>query len=123
MTFLNDLCLLAPAALLTPAIRWEAVDDRQARAIFTLGVHTISATLVFADDGRLADFWSDDRGRAEPGGAVAQGQRWSTPVAEWRAFGPFTLMARGDARWHAPGGTFAYIELAIDAVAYNVTMP
>ena len=123
VTFLNDLCLLAPAALLTPVIHWEAIDDRQARAIFTLGTQTITATLVFADDGHLADFWSDDRGRAEPGGTVAQGERWSTPVTEWRAFGPFTLMARGEARWHAPAGSYAYIELDVDALTYNVTAP
>ena len=28
VTLLNDLCLLAPAALLDPAIGWEAIDDR-----------------------------------------------------------------------------------------------
>ncbi len=102
VTFLNDLCLMAPAGLLTPAIRWEAVDNRQARAILTLGPHTVTGTLVFAPDGRLADFWSDDRGRAQPDGTVVEGQRWSTPILTHRAFGPFTLAARGDARYAGP---------------------
>jgi hypothetical protein len=122
VTFLNDLCLLAPAALLTPAIRWEAVDGREARATFTLGAHTITATLVFDTDGRLADFWSDDRRKAEPGGA-AQGLRWSTPVRTFRRFGAVTLMADAEALWHEPAGPYAYLELTLDDVAYNVTTP
>lgn len=123
VTFLNDLSLLAPAALLTPAIRWEGVDDRQARATFTLGAHTVSATLVFDSDGRLTDFWSDDRGRATADGAVARGERWSTPVRAFRAFGPVTLMARAEALWHAQAAPYAYLELTLDEVAYNVTTP
>lgn len=118
VTFLNDLCLLAPAALLTSDIRWEAVDDRQARAVYTLGAQTITATLVFAADGRLADFWSDDRGKAEAGG-TAQGRRWSTPVRAFRAFGPLTLMADAEARWHEAAGPYTYLELTLDAVRYN----
>jgi len=123
VTFLNDLCLMAPAGLLTPAIRWEAVDNRQARAILTLGPHTVTGTLVFAPDGRLADFWSDDRARAQPDGTVVEGQRWSTPILTHRAFGPFTLAARGDARYQAPDGDAAYIELDIDDVTYDLTPP
>lgn len=119
VTFLNDLCLMAPAALLSPAIRWDAVDDHQARATLTLGAHTVAGTLVFGADGRLVDFWSDDRGRALPDGTVVTGQRWSTPISSHRAFGPFTLMAGGAATWHTPSGPFAYIELDIDDVTYN----
>ncbi len=122
VTFLNDLSLLAPAALLMPNIRWEPIDDRQARAVFTLGAHAVAATLVFDAEGRLADFWSDDRGKAEAGG-TAHGLRWSTPVRAYRAFGPVTLMADAEARWHEPAGPYAYLELTLDAVRYNVSAP
>jgi len=122
VTFLNDLCLLAPAALLTSAIRWEAIDERRARAIFTLGANTIAATLVFDAEGHLADFWSDDRDKAEPDG-TARNVRWSTPVHAYRRFGPVTLMANGEALWHEPTGPYAYLELTLDDVAYNVSAP
>ncbi|MBP7778226.1 MAG: hypothetical protein KA371_13960 [Acidobacteria bacterium] len=123
VTFLNDLCLMAPAGLLTPAIRWEAVDDHRARATLTLGAHTVSGMLVFGADGGLADFWSDDRGRALPDGTVATGQRWSTPISSHRAFGPFTLTARGEARYAAEAGAYAYIELEFDDITYDLTPP
>jgi hypothetical protein len=36
------MCLLAPATLIDPAIVWEAVDDRTARASFANAGHTIA---------------------------------------------------------------------------------
>ena len=37
VTLFNDMCLLAPATLLDPAIAWEPVDARTVRARFTDG--------------------------------------------------------------------------------------
>lgn len=122
VTFLNDLALMAPSTLLLPNIHWEPVDDRQARAVFTLGAHTIEATLVFDAGGQLADFWSDDRGKAEAGGTV-HGLRWSTPVRGVRRFGAVTLMADAEALWHEPSGPYAYLELTLDDVVYNPSTP
>lgn len=120
VTLLNDLCLLAPATLVAPALTWTAVDDREARVRFTAGATSVEATVLFGSDGRVTDFWSDDRGRVQADGTSSAGQRWSTPVAEYRRFGAFTLIGHGDARWHLPGGAYPYIELDIDDVAYNI---
>lgn len=123
VTLFNDLCLMAPAALLTSPIAWTPIDDHHAGAAYTAYGHTVTAQLVFGDDGRLTNFWSDDRGRQGTDGGMLTGQRWSTPTSGARAFGPFTLMAHGEARWHAPEGPFAYIELDFDDIAYNVAAP
>jgi hypothetical protein len=120
VTFFNDLCLMAPATLVAPAIVWTAIDDRHARAHFTAGAHTIAAELTFGADGRLVDFWSDDRGRPAAGGAGTEGQRWSTPITAYRRFGDVTLIGHGEARWHPPSGPYAYIELDIDDITMNV---
>lgn len=120
VTFLNDLCLFAPATLLSPAIQWTPVDDHEVRLRFRAGTPAVEATLQFGADGRVADFWSDDRGRVQADGTSTAGQRWSTPVAEYRRYGPFTVVGRGDALWHAPGGAYSYIEIEIDDVVYDV---
>lgn len=120
VTFCNDLCLFAPAALIEPAFAWTAVSDREAGVRFTLGAQTIDATLTFGADGRLADFVSDDRGHAAAEGPSTAGQRWSTPITAYRRFGPFTLIGQGEARWHAPSGTWPYITLDVDDVSYGV---
>ena len=53
VTLFNDMCLLAPGTLLDPRIAWDPVDARTTRARFTDGEQTISATLLFGDDGLL----------------------------------------------------------------------
>jgi hypothetical protein len=42
--------------LLDPPIAWEPLDARTVRARFTSGRQTISATLLFGDDGLLTNF-------------------------------------------------------------------
>lgn len=120
VTLLNDMCLLAPGTLLDPAIRWHAVDDRTARATFTNGAHTITATLAFRDDGYLADFVSDDRLQSSPDGTSFRPLRFSTPIREYRTFGSFTVVGFGEGRWHPPEGAFAYGEFGIVDAAMNV---
>ncbi len=113
VTLLNDWCLVAPTALLDPAIQWQAIDDRSARARYTVGPNTIAAVLWFNDAGELANFTSDDRLAQSSGGAAWTRQPWSTPVGEYRQFGRWRLPSRGEGRWHPPGGEFAYIELEL----------
>jgi hypothetical protein len=108
VTFLNDMAILAPAALLSPAIRWEAVDDRTARAAFTLGEQTVRAELRFDGDGRLVGFQSDDRMMASRDGRSFRAARWSTPVRDYRSFGAHLLASRAEAVWELPEGPFVY---------------
>ena len=121
VTLLNDMCLFAPAALLDPALAWEDIDSRPVRVTFTTAGVTVRALLTFNDAGELIDFVSDDRYQASPDGRRMTRRRWSTPVTGYRRFGPMRLIATGEARWHTPDGSFAYIELEVDDVAYNVS--
>lgn len=110
VTVLNDMAIMAPAALLDPAIRWRPIDDRQVEATYTVGPHEVRAVLVFDAAGALADFWSDDRPALAADGVTLQPQRWSTPVGAYRVQGPYRLASRGEARYAAPGGEYAYAE-------------
>jgi hypothetical protein len=118
VTLFNDMCLLAPATLVDPSIAWEPVSDRTVRAAFTNAGHTIRAGLSFNEAGDLVDFSSDDRGRGD--GRSLTPTRWSTPVTAYRTFGPYRVIAGGDARWHDARGEWPYIEITIDDVAFNV---
>jgi hypothetical protein len=123
VTLLNDMALFAPPALadptLQPDLRWEAIDARSARVRYTVGDNEVSAVLEFNEADELVDFVSDDRLAASPDGSEFRQWRWSTPVRDYRSFGDLRVMSRGEGLWHAPEGTYSYIELELLELEIN----
>lgn len=122
VTLLNDMALMAPAALLDSDVEWETVDDRSTRARYTVGENTVEATFVFNASCELVDFVSDDRFAATPDGEMVA-QRWSTPMEAHRTFGPYHLPSAGKAVWHPPEGEYAYLEAELFDIEVNGGMP
>jgi len=120
VTLFNDLCVFAPAALVDRGILWQELDPHTVRATFTNGHHTTRAVLSFNDRGELTDFVADGRGAMSADGQTITPMRWSTPLADYRAFGSHRLMARGEGVWHAPEGSYAYLRFHLDAIEFNV---
>ena len=122
VTVLNDIAVMAPAALLQDAIRWTPIDSHHARATYTAGTQTVSADLVFDDNGKLVDFVSDDRYRTSEDGTTATRTRWNTPISEYRTMHGHRVASYGEGMWVAPApeGHFTYIEFHIDDLNYNV---
>lgn len=120
VTVLNDMSIFAPGRLLDPAIRWRELDARSVEATYTNGPHTVRAVLVFDDTGALVDFWSDDRPALAEDGKTTLPQRWSTPIRDYRAMGPYKLATSGEGRYAAPEGEYAYIELEVNEVSTEV---
>jgi uncharacterized protein DUF6544 len=123
VTLFNDLCLLAPGALVGARITWHTIDADHVVGTFTNGPHTVSAELVFDLDHELVDFVSDDRLRASKDGKRFSPQRWSTPVQGHRTIGGLQLFMDGEGRWHAPApeDEFTYLKFHIDEIAYNLS--
>ncbi len=118
VTIFNDLCVLAPAALIDAPVTWQVVDEHHIRGAYTYGINTVTAELTFNDDHELVDFVSDDRGAASTDGTFTP-QRWSTPLAGYRSLGASRLATVGEAHWHAPDGEFAYLEFLLDDITFN----
>ena len=113
VSLLNDMAVLVPSALLQPAVRWEPVDDRSFRVVYSVGSHTVAAVCIIDEAGHLVDFVSDDRGMLQDDGSI-EVLRWSTPVEDPVERAGFTVPSRGVARWHPDGGaSFNYIELEL----------
>jgi len=121
VTVLNDLCLMAPGALVDPRLAWTPVDDRTAAVTFTNGRRRVGATLVFNERDELADFWSDDRPESSSGRFVPS--RWSTPVDEYRDVGGVHLIHRGSAVYARPDGPFTYGTFTLRSIEYDVAGP
>ena len=58
------------------------------------------------------------RARSEPDGTFAS-LRFSTPVRDYRDFGPVRLMSFGEARWLLADGEFTYGEFNLVDITYN----
>jgi uncharacterized protein DUF6544 len=121
VTIFNDMCVMAPATLIDRSITWEPVDSSTARARFAASAGTITAELQFTPTADLNDFVSDDRSALMSDGRTMRRLRWSTPLTSWRSFGAVRLASKGEARWHEPDGEYAYLELTLDEVRYNVS--
>ena len=119
VTVFNDMCVLAPAALVDAPIIWDVVGHDHVRAAYTYGHNTVTAELIFNDSHELVDFISDDRMAASADGKTFTPQRWSTPLAGYREFASGRLAAVGEGHWHAPAGEFAYLEYDLDEIRYN----
>ncbi len=122
VTLFNDLCVLAPGALVGAPVRWREIDARTVEAAYTNAGHTIRATLHFDANGDLADFVSHDRFLSADGKTYRR-LPWSTPVRDFRDFGGGRLPAHGDAVWRAPEGDFVYGRFDLQSVEYNVVTP
>ena len=119
VTLLNDLCVLAPAALVDVPIVWTPIDDHHVSATFTNAGHTVRAVLTFNDEFELVDFVSDDRLVASPDGRTFTPTAWSTPIADYRSFDGRRLGALGHGRWHpADEPSFDYLEFHVDRISY-----
>jgi hypothetical protein len=119
VTIFNDLCILAPAALVDAPITWTSLDDHHVRGVYTCGANTVTAELTFSDDDALVDFFSDDRTAASADGKTFTPQGWSTPIGGYRDLGSARLGTIGEGHWHAAAGEFAYIEFDLDDITYN----
>lgn len=121
VTVLNDMCLMAPGALIDPRLAWASVDDRSAIVTFSNGPHVVTATLVFNDRDELVDFWSDDRPDSSTGTFVPM--RWSTPITGYRDVGSRHLLHHGAAVYHRPDGPFTYGEFTVRSLQYDLRTP
>jgi hypothetical protein len=118
VTMFNDMCIIAPATLIQPGIRWEARSPLSVRASFTNAGNTIEATLTFNEEGQLVNFESDDRFQSTDGKSFRR-LPWSTPIGKYRTFDGFRISSRGEAFWHPPEGRFSYGRFELVSLGYN----
>lgn len=118
VTYFNDLCIMAPGALLDEEILWEEIDEKQVKGTLKKHNHEVSAVLSFNEDGMLENFVSDDRLAVDSEGN-AESVPWSTPMDGFGEVGAYFLPNAGSAVWHYHDGEFEYIRMGIESVEVN----
>jgi hypothetical protein len=117
VTIFNDLCFMAPAALLDVPVRWTALGPCSAQGAFTRGDKTVTAVLTFDETGDLTDFVSHDRFMSADGKSFER-HPWSTPARGHREVDGLRLPTAGDIVWKLPAGDFTYGEFHMTGIRY-----
>jgi hypothetical protein len=115
VTFFNDLCVLAPGALVDAPVQWEELDRQTVRGTFTLGREAVSATLTFDEVGDLVGFVSEDRLMSADGKAFER-HPWSTPLRDYATYQGGRAARLGEATWKLPSGDFTYGEFVLESL-------
>jgi hypothetical protein len=118
VTLLNDIVILAPAAVLDLPITWETTGEHTVHATFTNAGHAVSAAIRFDAAGDMVGFVSNDRYQSD--GKGDRSFPWSTPVSGYREVDGIRIGAQGETNWIEPGGEWTYGRFAIKEIAYNV---
>jgi len=116
VTLMNDVVVMAPAAVLDLPFTFETIDERSLRATFRNAGFTVSAVLTFDEAGDLVGFTSDDRAHDREGGAAT----WFTPIHGYHEVDGIRVFALADANWIEPSGEWTYGRFEITSIAYNV---
>ena len=120
VTLFNDLCLLAPAALVDrQRIQWQDAGPLAARARFTHRGITIGAELTFNPRGELVGFVSNDRFLSSDGKTYTS-YPWSTPLRDYREIDGRRVPTYGEAVWLMPQGAFTYGRFNLERIEYDV---
>ncbi|MDA3881617.1 MAG: hypothetical protein PF436_14610 [Prolixibacteraceae bacterium] len=119
VTFLNDMCIFAPGALVDAPISWETIDPHTVNATMSQYGNTVSATLYFNEKNELVNFISRDR-YATTSNGESENVPWSTPVKDYEEINGIKLPSYGEAIWHYPDHDFSYAKLNIKEVKWNV---
>ncbi|GAA4308009.1 hypothetical protein GCM10023164_00910 [Christiangramia aestuarii] len=117
VTYLNDICLFAPGALIEDHFTWQEMGENTARVIFTYNTRSVSAVLEIDDSGQLINFFSNDRYDINKN----QKFMFSTPVAEYTNFGDYKLAGYGEAIWHYFEEDFMYGKFYVKKVKFNIS--
>ena len=119
VTVLNDMCFMAPAALISKNIQWETIDSLKVKARYTNDKITVSAVLTFNEKGELVDFISGDRYYCEDGKTYLS-YPWSTPISNYSEIDGRKVPTHGETVWHIPDiGEFCYGKFDLKEIAYN----
>ena len=119
VTLMNDIVVMAPAAVLDLPFTYETLTDHTLRATFRNAGFTVTATLTFDDAGDLVGFLSTDRAQVD--GDTITNVPWSTPISAYAEVNGIRVGTRGDANWIPPSGEWTYGRFTIRELAYNVT--
>jgi len=107
-----------PTALLpAEGVRWEAIDERAARATLEHDGTTVSLTFHFGDDHLVERVVAEDRPRAVDDGF--EPTRWTGRFREYRERDGMLVPTDAEVEWNLPDGELPYWRAEITEIEYR----
>jgi len=116
--FLSEI-IWFPSAALAPYIRWEQLNERQAKATMIYGDITAYGIFSFDTDGRMLTFEAP-RYYDRPEGATLENWFIETDPDSYRTFRGISVPTEANVTWKLEDGDYTWFRLKIKEVAYNV---
>ena len=102
-----------PFAALSPAIDWQPIDNRSARATLTLETISVSGAFFFDEEGQIVDFralrYRDDTL-----------EWWRTPMTSHRELNSALVPTEGEGVWGTDDAPFVYIRVHLTGLEYDI---
>lgn len=119
-TYLSELVLLLPSALLEHDITWNDRDDSSFDV--TLRDHglSVSGTMVLDERGACKEFSTTDRFYAPGPGQALRRTRWTLTGGDVREVAGRKVDLKARAVWHPPEGNEPYADFTLDRIEWNV---
>lgn len=118
MRFLAEAAWYPTALLPSQGVRWEAVDDRSARATLTDGGNSITLLFTFGEEGLIETVGTQARGRTVGGEVVPtawQGRFWN-----YGERGGMRIPVDGEVAWVLPEGPRPYWRGHTEEIGYEL---
>ncbi len=122
-TYLSELVLLLPSALLEHDITWRERDA--ASFDLTLRDHglSVTGTVLLDERGACKEFSTTDRFYAPGPGQPLHRTRWTLTGGDVREVAGRKVDVRALAVWHPPEGDEPYADFTLDRIEWNVRAP
>lgn len=106
-----------PAAFVSDAITWKAVDDTRARATLTYQDKQVSGDFIFDDEGKIVNFITQ---RYMGTGKTMALRKWKTPMFNYQEVNGVMIPMSGSAVWTMDDGSdFKSIMIELVDVTYD----
>jgi hypothetical protein len=117
MRFFAEAAWYPTALLPSQGVRWDAVDERTARATLVDGKNALTLTFAFGDDGLVQAVRADARGRTVGGRVVPT--PWEGRWSQYETRDGLRVPMAGEVAWLLPEGRKPYWRGSITTLRYE----
>jgi hypothetical protein len=107
-----------PYAFVADHVRWDAIDDRSARATLIAPERSVSAIFKFDPDGKIIGLNANRYRDLGKGRSVLT--RWTADISDYREFSGFRVPTAVDVAWEIEEQRFSYARFQVTTLEYNI---